>query len=77
MATQPVSPRGGHRRQQLLRRFDQTAGQINPSLLAVAIGFGVLYVTCLLALMVRMPNIHLHACVETEATADYSNVQLK
>jgi hypothetical protein len=77
MAMQPTSPRGDHRRQQLLRRFDRTVSQINPFLFAVAIGFGVLYVTCLLALMVRLPDIHLHACFETEATADYTNVQLK
>jgi hypothetical protein len=77
MPMQPISPRGGHRRQQLLRRFDRTVSQINPFLFAVAIGFGILYVTCLLALMVRLPAIHLHACVETEATADYNNVQLK
>jgi hypothetical protein len=45
--------------------------------LAVAIGFGVLYVTCLLALRVRLPDLGLHACVETEAIADYNNVRLK
>jgi hypothetical protein len=77
MAMQPISPRGGHRRKLLLRRFDRTVGRINPFLLAIAIGLGVLYITSLAALMVRLPEIHLHACVETQPIADYNNVQLK
>jgi len=77
MAMQPISPRGGHRRQQLLRRFDRAFGQINPFLFAVAIGLCVLYITCLFARMVRLPDIRLHACAETEAAPDYLNLQLK
>ena len=76
MAIGPISPQGGHRRQLLLRRFDRTVGRINPFLFAVAIGVGVLYITCFVALKVRLPDIHLRACVE-EATSDYNNVQLK
>jgi len=74
---QPISPRGGHRRQQLLRRFDRTFSQINPFLFAVAIGLGVLYITCLFARMVRLPDLQSHACAGTEAAPDYINVQLK
>jgi hypothetical protein len=74
---QRISPRGGDRRKLLLRRFDRAVSQINPFLFAIAIGFGVLYLTCLFAKMVRLPDIHLPVCVETQAIADYNNVQLK
>jgi hypothetical protein len=76
MAMQPISPRGD-RRQQLLRRFDRTFGRINPFLSAVALGLCVLYITCLFARMVRLPDIRLHVCAETEAAPDYINVKLK
>jgi hypothetical protein len=76
MAIGPISPRGGQRRQLRLRRFDRTVGRINPFLFAVAIGLGVLYITCFFALRARLPDFHLRACVE-EATSDYNNVQLK
>lgn len=58
----PLSPRHYHRPRAAIRRLDRAAGRINPILAAVAIGFGVLYLTCLLVLMLRLPVIHLDAC---------------
>jgi hypothetical protein len=66
MAIRPISPGGHHRPRRLMRRLDRATGQMNPYLFAVAIGLVVLYVTCLTALVVRLPaSIHLRACVAT------------
>ena len=45
-----------------MRRLDRVTSQINPYLFAVAIGLVVLYVTCLGAVIVRLPAIHMRAC---------------
>jgi hypothetical protein len=60
-----------------LRRFNRTAGQINPFLFAIAIGIGVLYVTCLLALLVRLPDVHMNVCVRTPESSATSDIQPK
>ncbi len=52
-----------------MRRLDRATGQINPYLFAVAIGLLVLYITCLVALTVRLPPIHLKACVAAQPEA--------
>jgi hypothetical protein len=52
-----------------MRRLDRATGQINPYLFAVAIGLLVLYITCLIALTVRLPPIHLKACVAAQPEA--------
>jgi hypothetical protein len=52
-----------------MRQIDRTTGQINPYLFAAAIGLLVLYVTCLVALTVRLPPIHLRACVAAQPEA--------
>ena len=68
MSIQPIPPRGHHRPGRLMRRLDRATGQINRYLFAVAIGLVVLYVTCLTALVVRLPaSIHLRACVATSS----------
>jgi hypothetical protein len=70
----PISPRDHHRSKRLLRRFDHTVGQLNPYLLAIAIGLLVLYITCLFALVVRLPAIHVNVCVMTPASSAASDV---
>ena len=52
-----------------MRQLDRATSQINPFLSAVAIGLLVLYVTCLVALTVRLPPIHLRACVAAQPEA--------
>jgi hypothetical protein len=67
---EPTSPRDDHRTKQLMRRFDRMLGQMNMFLFAVVIGLGLLYVTCLLTLLVRLPVTHLEPCrVSTSSTA--------
>jgi hypothetical protein len=60
-----------------MRRLDRVSSQINPYLLAVAIGLGVLYLTCLGALIVRLPTIHMRACEATAAVAAASETEPK
>jgi hypothetical protein len=60
-----------------MRRFDRAIRHMNPYLLAIAIGLGVLYITCLFALLVRLPDIHLNTCVRTPAWSATSAAQLK
>jgi hypothetical protein len=45
-----------------MRRLDRVTSQINPYLFAVAMGLFVMYVTCLGALIVGLPAIHLRTC---------------
>jgi hypothetical protein len=66
---QPISPR--HHSgwgKQLMRRLDRTASQINPILFAVAIGLVALYLTCLGAMLVRLPVVHMDVCVSNPAS---------
>jgi hypothetical protein len=77
MAMQPTSPQDDHRPKQLMRRLDRATRQINPFLFAVAVGLVVLYVTCLIALMIRLPAVHLNACVATSEQSESSQVQQK
>ncbi len=74
MAMQPTSPRDDHRPKQLMRRLDRATSQLNPFLFAVAIGLVVLYVTCLIALMIRLPVVHLNACVAASEQPESSQV---
>jgi len=60
-----------------MRRLDRATSQINPYLFAVAIGLVVLYVTCLGALIVRLPAIQIRACVATSGPAATSEAQPK
>jgi hypothetical protein len=73
----PISHRDHHRPKRLLRRFDHTVSQLNPYLLAIAFGLGVLYITCLFTLMVRLPAIHVNVCVRTPASSAASDVAPK
>jgi hypothetical protein len=78
MAILPISPRGHHRPKQLMRRLNRATSQINPFLFAVAIGLVVLYVTCLGALIVRLPaSVQLRTCVATPTPPDTSEAQSK
>lgn len=58
----------------MVRRLDHATGEINPFLLAVAIGLVILYITCLAALVIRLPVIYSNACVATSAPAAASEV---
>jgi hypothetical protein len=70
---QPISPRQHSRwAKQLMRRLDRAAGQINPILFAVAIGLVALYLTCLAAMMVRLPVTHMDVCVSNSPSPDAS-----
>jgi hypothetical protein len=62
MAMQPISPRDDHRLKQLIDRLDRVTRELNPFLLALAFGLVVLYLTCLGALLVRLPVTHLNTC---------------
>jgi hypothetical protein len=65
--TDPDAPQPSPRDQQapsLLRRLDLALGQVNPLLLAVAMGLVVLDLTCLAAFL--LPASHLTACVATK-----------
>jgi hypothetical protein len=77
MAMRPTSHRDDHRPKQLMRRLDRATSQINPFLFAVAIGLVVLYVTCLTARVIRLPAIHLNACVATSEQPASSQSQRK
>jgi hypothetical protein len=74
---QLLSPQRGHRPKQLMRQFDRTIGRINPFLFAIAIGLAALYVTCLLALLVRLPVVHVNACARTADSLPASDVKTK
>jgi hypothetical protein len=39
----------------LWRRLDRVAGEINPFLMVLAIGLFVLYLTCLIGLVIKLP----------------------
>ena len=39
----------------LWRRVDRAAREMNPSLLILAVGLVILYLTCLLGLLIRLP----------------------
>jgi hypothetical protein len=64
MPMHPLSPRRPHRTRsvQVLRRLDRAASRLNPVLFVSAVGLGVLYITCLLALLIRLPVVPLDAC---------------
>jgi hypothetical protein len=60
-----------------MRRLDRTASQLNPFLFAIVIGLVVLYVTCLTTLVIRLPAVHLNACVAASEPSASSKVQGK
>jgi hypothetical protein len=51
----------------VVRRLDHATGELNPFLFAVAIGLVVLYLSCLVALAIRLPIVHSKACATTTA----------
>src|SRR5215469_7524339 len=56
-----------HRAKRVVRRLDHATGEINPFLFAVAVGLVVLYISCLVALVIRLPVVHSNACVTTSS----------
>jgi hypothetical protein len=62
-----LSPENYHRAKRVVRRLDHATGEINPFLFAVAIGLVVLYISCLFALVIRLPVVHSNACVTNSA----------
>jgi hypothetical protein len=65
MAMLRLSPEKYHRAKRVVRRLDHATGEINPFLFAVAIGLFVLYISCLVGLVIRLPIVHSNACVTT------------
>ena len=63
-----LSPENYHRAKRVARRLDHATGEINPFLFAVAIGMVVLYISCLFALVIRLPVVHSNACVTSSAS---------
>jgi hypothetical protein len=59
---QPISPRGNRPAKQVMRRLNRAMGEINPFLLATALGLAILYLTCLGALLLKLPVTRLNAC---------------
>jgi hypothetical protein len=76
MAMQPISPRDD-RSKELMSRLNRATSQINPFLLAAAFGLVVLYLTCLLALVIRLPITFQNACLDTSAPSLVSSVQAR
>ena len=62
-----LSPENYHRAKRVVRRLDHATAEINPFLFAVAIGLVVLYISCLVALVIRLPVVQSNACVTTSA----------
>ena len=60
-----------------MRRLDRAAGQLNPFLLAVAIGLVVVYATSLVGLILQLPVTHLDVCVQTAPPATTHEIQVK
>jgi hypothetical protein len=42
----------------LWRRLDRAAGEINPFLIVLVIGLGLLQLTCLIGLLIKLPITH-------------------
>ena len=63
-----LSSENYHRAKRVARRLDHATGEINPFLFAVAVGLVVLYISCLVALVIRLPVVHSNACVTTSAS---------
>ncbi len=57
-----------HRSPQWLRRLDRAAAGMNPFLTLMAIGLALLYVTCLVLLVLKIPIVHLRAYPSGAAT---------
>jgi hypothetical protein len=72
-----LSPRRRHRTRSVWGRLDRAASRLNPMLLVSVIGLGVLYVTCLLALLVRLPVVQLNACTVNPAAAPAGDAPAK
>jgi hypothetical protein len=77
MAMQPTSPRDHRWPKQLMRRLDHAAGQLNPFLLAVAIGLVVVYGTSLVGILLKVPVTHLDVCVAASAPSATHQAQMK
>ena len=77
MAMQPTSRRNHRSPKYLMRRLEQAAGQLNPFLLAVAIGLVVLYATSLVGLILKLPVTHLDVCIQTSASSATPAAQMK
>jgi hypothetical protein len=50
-----LSRRNDHVPDPLWRRLERVAGEINPFLMALAIGLVALYLTCLIGLLIKLP----------------------
>jgi hypothetical protein len=77
MAMQPISPRDHRWPKQLMRRLDDAAGQLNPFLLAIAIGLLVVYATGLVGLLLKLPVTHMDVCAAASASSTTPEAQLR
>lgn len=50
-----LSRHNDHVPEPLWRRLDRVVGEINPFLMGLAIGLFVLYLTCLIGLLIKLP----------------------
>jgi hypothetical protein len=60
-----------------MRRLDRAAGQLNPFLLAVAIGLVVVYAISLVGLILKLPVTHVDVCVQTAPPATTQEMRAK
>jgi hypothetical protein len=53
-----LSQRDHHAPEPLWRRLDRAAAELNPFLMVLAIGLGMLQLTCLIGLLIHLPITH-------------------
>ena len=51
--------RNHHASEPLWRRLDRAAGEVNPFLMVLVIGLGILQLTCLFGLLIKLPITHI------------------
>jgi hypothetical protein len=64
------SRRGQPAPEPLWRRIDRAAREVNPFLMVLAIGLGILHLTCLVGLLVKLPVTPVSTCVANPSPAE-------
>ena len=56
-------------------RIDRAAREVNPFLIVLAIGLMILYLTCLVGLLVKLPVVRVYTCAARPSPATESVAQ--